>query len=373
MSRKGPVRRAQLIAPFGVGAMVVVRDGTSVVCGGLDHWYKHEGGYDPSKPVDPEEYRVEEWRLQRQLMVSHFRLPPDYRESKSGEQPRNSRLTVPFLRFPQWHFCPSRQCRTLYKAPLSMRDKKKCEACEAKNKTRYVLQVPFVAICARGHLQDFPWREWVHETANPSCQLPMKLVATGGASLAAQKIVCECEKSRLLTSITDGGSEGSFLSINLDASRELYLCRGMRPWLGENASEPCGEHLRGSLRSASNVYFAQMRSAIYLPRGSSTVPPALVSLLEDPPLSTIVSILIGSGYKVEPGVLRNRYQDLLAPYTDEQIEDALGIMASSSEDNDDANVPGDDYQTAFLRAEFEVLRTSRREQQLMIDPADMSK
>src|SRR5262249_38445272 len=35
-------------------------------------------------------------------------------------------------------------------------------------------------------------------------------------------------------------------------------------------------------------------------------------------------------------------------------------------------VPGDDYQTAFLRAEFEVLRTPRREPQLMIDTADMS-
>ena len=32
---KGPIRRSQLIVPFGVGSMVVVRDGTSVISGGL--------------------------------------------------------------------------------------------------------------------------------------------------------------------------------------------------------------------------------------------------------------------------------------------------------------------------------------------------
>lgn len=376
MSPRGPIRRAQLIAPFGVGAMVVVRDGTSVVCGGLDQWYKREGGPDPSKPLDVEEYQVEEWRLQRQLKVSHFRLPPDYRDrAQQGEKLYNYMLTVPFLRFPQWHFCPSRWCKRLYEVPLSMREKKKCDACAAKRKTRYVLQVPFVAICDRGHLQDFPWREWAHKTAKPECKLPLKLVSTGGASLAAQKVVCECGAERSLASITTAGSDGSFLSKTLDESGEVYLCHGMRPWLGDDSAEPCGQHLRGSLRSASNVYFAQVRSAIYLPRGTSSVPPALVGLLEEPPLSTNISFLIDSGYSVEPKVLRKKYPDAFAPYTDEQISEALEIVTSNDDDDGDADsgVPGDDYQTAFLRDEFEVLRTPRRESQLMIENADLSK
>jgi len=40
----GPIRRAQLIATFGVGAMVVVRGGISLVAAGLDHWYESETG-----------------------------------------------------------------------------------------------------------------------------------------------------------------------------------------------------------------------------------------------------------------------------------------------------------------------------------------
>ncbi len=33
---KGPLPRSQVISPFGVGAMHVVRDGTSVIAAGLD-------------------------------------------------------------------------------------------------------------------------------------------------------------------------------------------------------------------------------------------------------------------------------------------------------------------------------------------------
>jgi hypothetical protein len=39
---RGPVRRGQLISPFGPGAMMILPDGVSVICGGLDHWFKQE-------------------------------------------------------------------------------------------------------------------------------------------------------------------------------------------------------------------------------------------------------------------------------------------------------------------------------------------
>ena len=76
---KAPIRRAQLIAPFGVGATVVIKGGIALVSGGLDHWFEHEEGSDDSRVVDPQEFVIEEWRLQRNLGVSHFRLPPDFR------------------------------------------------------------------------------------------------------------------------------------------------------------------------------------------------------------------------------------------------------------------------------------------------------
>ena len=103
-SPNGPIRRAQAIAPFGVGAMVTMPGGTSLIMGGLDYWYlpPHEGNGE----INIEEFKFQEWRLQGLLGVDHFRFPPDYREAwrNAGETP-NAYITLPALRFPTWHFC----------------------------------------------------------------------------------------------------------------------------------------------------------------------------------------------------------------------------------------------------------------------------
>jgi len=178
---EGPLRRSQMIAPFGTGALVVARNGVSLISAGLDHWFEREDG---SLGVDIEEYKVHEWRLERLLEVDHFRLPADYRRPYLGEDVPNANLTQPFLRFPRWHFCPS--CNRLSERPLTERGRIWCPACERGRGRRPLFQVPFVAMCDRGHIQDFPWREWVHHSAGMSCLRDLRLVATGGASLAAQ-------------------------------------------------------------------------------------------------------------------------------------------------------------------------------------------
>ncbi len=375
MAKNNPVRRAQLIAPFGVGAMVVVQDGTSLISGGLDHWYEYEGS-DEARQVDQLEYRVEEWRLQRLLDVDHFQLPPDYRQTRRGETVPNSYLTVPFLRFPQWHFCPS--CKRLQQVPLSDRGRIRCGECETKKKFRLLSQVPFVAMCDYGHIQDFPWREWVHRDRQTGCSMPIRLVATGGASLAAQKIVCDCGKERSLASITFAESDGSRteLSDNLDDQEQPFWCQGKRPWLGTEEGESCTRRLKGSLRSASNVYFADVRSAIYLPRGNASAPSELVTLLEEVPLSSLMQLVTSfSGKPPSAKVLRDQHTQLLAQYTDAQIEGAISIVANgdnTSPDSEQRREGSEDPETAFRRAEFDALRAARAEDQLMIRQTNLS-
>ena len=41
-SYNNQLRREQLITPFGVGAMTVLPDGTSIIIGGLDYWFPDE-------------------------------------------------------------------------------------------------------------------------------------------------------------------------------------------------------------------------------------------------------------------------------------------------------------------------------------------
>ena len=176
-----------MIAPFGTGALVVARNGVSLISGGLDHWFKREDG---SGGVDVEEYLVREWRLEKHLEVDHFRLPADYRRSYRGQNIPNAWLTQPFLRFPRWHFCPF--CNRLHEKPLTVRGKIWCSSCKREGRNTPMFQVPFVAMCERGHIQDFPWREWVHRSDSTSCRGDLRLIATGGASLSAQRVECEC-------------------------------------------------------------------------------------------------------------------------------------------------------------------------------------
>lgn len=364
----GPIRRAQLISPFGVGALVVVRDGTSLICAGLDHWFEHEPGAS-SGLVDKDEFIVEEWRLERELGVDHFCLPPDYRVYGGQKNTPNLFLTVPFLRFPQWHFCPS--CRRLYPLPLTTRGRVKCTDCAEKRRKSYVAQVPLVAMCDDGHIQDFPWREWVHRTGSPSCNKPLRLIATGGASLGAMMVKCDCGEERSLAGITeaDPGGEQTFLSTHL-AKNEIFMCQGKMPWLGKDEPGHCSRPLRGSLRSASNLYFAQIRSSIYLPAGEKHALSDLTERLESPPISTFIRLLMASNKEVYPDLVRAKAIDNLQDYTDEQIADCLKVIqegaASETGLAAESVIDGDDEGTAFRRAEFAALLTDRQDDQLSI-------
>ena len=374
---EGPIRRSQLIAPFGTGALVVSRSGTSLISGGLDHWYERE---DRSGGVDIEEFKVHEWRLEGLLEVDHFRLPADFRRSNPTQSIPNARLTQPFLRFPQWHFCPS--CYRLFERPLTERGRIQCPECLASNRRRPLFQVPFVAMCDRGHIQDFPWREWVHHSSLPTCNRLMRLVATGGASLAAQRVECECGSQRTLASITNADPDGStFLSNNLGrvegvGLEQPYLCGGQRPWLGDLEPSECNRPIRGSLRSASNLYFASVSSSIYLPRGDNFAPASLVSLMEEPPLSTLILLLSGLATVVEPQQLRLQCPQLLEPFSNEQIDAALQVLRKGSSltvEHRQETLPCEDGQLAFRRAEFNVLRLPREDEQLLTAKGDISK
>ncbi len=364
----GPIRRAQLIAPFGVGSMVVVRDGTSLISGGLDHWYERESRETNSASLDLAEFIVEEWRLQRRLGVDSLRLPPDYR--RGDKKTPNFDLTIPFLRFPQVHFCP--WCRRLEKIPLTRRAFVLCQECQLKGKKNYLMQVPFVAMCDHGHIQDFPWREWVHKTAVPECSQPIRLRAVGGTTLASQVIECDCGVHRNLSQIMNADEKSSYLSNNLDDSGTIFKCQGKRPWLGTEEGVLCDRPLRGTLRSASNVHFAVIKSSIYLPRSSDDAPEELVKLMEEAPLSALVHLLTGTGIGIKPEHLRGQHRLLLQPFSDDQISAALKIVTSQEADTASVLNLEEDPETAYRRAEYETLKKPRNGDQLLIKRVNLA-
>ncbi|MEZ7628296.1 DUF1998 domain-containing protein [Pauljensenia sp. 20925_1_91] len=322
----GTIRRAQLVAPFGVGAMSVLVDGTSIITAGLDHWYEAD---DPDRL---EEYREHDWRLEARLRVKEFRLPPDYRRGKRGSDNLNGELTVPVLRFPRWHFCI--YCKRLEKSVLSMTQAVFCQdkSHEAKGTRPRMSQVPFVVICTAGHLDDFPFDKWVHRSHKPSCNGQLRLKSTGGDGLEGQRVVCDhCKAERSLRGITETvpGKEGdrTVLSHSLSSPDDPYLCAGARPWLSDHG-RICGLPVRGALRAAGNVYFPKVESSIYLPRKEGPISDEMRELMRNTEIrSAMRSLHRFLGAEIGAAILRRELISLLevvspaclTPISDEEL------------------------------------------------------
>jgi len=283
---ESPIRRGQLIHTFGVGALYVTNDKIGLITAGLDYWYKTSDGRTIEKP---NEFKVEERRLAQRLGVDHFMLPPDYRQPKRNyilnQSSENLNVKIPFLRFPGWHYCINRNCRSMRFIELhEASSKPKCKEC----KTRMV-QVPLVAICPNGHISDFPWNKFAHRFPNPGCSGEnLQFRSTGVPSLAGQVIHCkDCNASRTLQ-----GSLGIFSIIPSDPKkgikRETHQCRGTRPWLGDSNGEACTHDMTGSLRSSNRVYFAKVTSSIYIPEENQSVNSELLDIFEESEVKTVI-------------------------------------------------------------------------------------
>lgn len=288
MTIQKPVRRAQLIGTFGIGAMVDFPRDESLMLAGLDAW-PFAGQRCPA------EWVVVEERLQARLRVGQFRLPPDYREPAPGV--RNPSQHIPFVRFPRWHYCPREGLMQYLSLFGDSRNRCLCRPglrCQSISASRrpFVIPVRIVAACEMGHIQDFPFQEWVHKGNNPGEGHQLRYVpGRGTASLAGIRIECSCGEARTLAGAFDFDSEtgGSLRKLGI-------ACQGHRPWLGEsdgptaNSPEtPCGRHLRVLQRGASNVYFPLTFSSIYLPLWGEGVDPEIIQAIEDPRVWEVLS------------------------------------------------------------------------------------
>lgn len=120
-------------------------------------------------------------------------------------------------------------------------------------------------------------------------------------------------------------------------------------------------------------YFADIRSAIYLPRSNSSTIADIVALLERPPLSMLVSLLSGAGHKISPNDLRGQHKVLLKDFSDNEIAVALDAVLSKTANTVlvENQIEGDDQQTAFRRSEHKALVAVHDEEELMTKPVDL--
>ncbi|MFI7038601.1 DrmB family protein [Microbispora rosea] len=241
----GAVRRAQTITTYGVGAMIAVEDQSYIVCG-LDSWRnvrKSDELYEP--------------RLQHWLRVARFQLPPAD-EPSSGDGIR-VRL------FPEMYSCGT--CKKLqeFKRFGSPTGKSLCGACD-----KPLTPSRFVVACENGHLDDFPYFEWVHKKSEPNRDPNEKVkheltLESSGQTASLRSVVIKCSCGVRPVSLEGAFGGGAMFALGIK-------CKGRRPWLGHDANEPaCTATPRTLQRGASAAWFSISRSALSIPPWSESL------------------------------------------------------------------------------------------------------
>lgn len=283
------IRLGQLIAPFGPGSLYTDRRGTPLVICGLDHWFKRQdstGGLIECEGI--QEFQKFEPRLSALLQVDRFCSPPDFRRIAPGHTPPpNAGLHTPAHRFPRWY--------RNSKSGLMRRFNLHSTRLDNPVGGGRWLPVRFVAVCDKGHLCEFPWREWIDCQCTDGGELYIS--DRGGSELDSIRV--ECHKCPPGSTGQRGKSIAGTTRIpNLNENEKSKFheagiqCSGDRPWLGDGAEEPgCDGHLVGALLNQTNLYFPKTISAILLPdRRQSDEINELKSKIEEDPLACALGI-----------------------------------------------------------------------------------
>ncbi|MFI5456845.1 MAG: DrmB family protein [Isosphaerales bacterium] len=272
----GELRPSQAITTFGIGSIIDLPN-LSVMVMGLEDW--------PLKDT----VEIGEQRLLASVkevlghQVRSLRSAPVVPDTYLVNQFDASALVgIPVAPFPRWMVCP--HCRRLaplgsglfkLETPFRTDQIRYVHAnCTRKGKSPTVVPARFIVACKNGHLDDFPWSEFVHRGPT-DCKGGLKLLeltVTGEA--AGIEVRCEGENCGATRRMSDA------FKMDLEA---LPVCRGRRAHLRDYEEGGCkaldGQDMpmEPMLQGASNSWFAIMLSALAIPGGSSK----LAQLVDD--------------------------------------------------------------------------------------------
>jgi hypothetical protein len=269
-----------MIHSYGPGAVVDL-PGLSVVLAGTDLW-----------DVNHSE-RVLEPRLIGAVravpgchLVTEFRTPP-WEDETASPFDEWARIGVPVHPFPRWLRCtgcdllsPIDRRRFQLDVPVYRPDRARYFHDRCRGRRPSAVPARFLIACPAGHLDDFPWEEFVHRGGRcpgggpgggspvgggpggggpggggPGGGPVLELKEVGKASRATDvRVVCKtCGNARLV--------QDAFGSA---ANDHLPRCRGRHPHL-QRFDTGCTQPTRALLLGASNAWFAVYRSALTIP------------------------------------------------------------------------------------------------------------
>ena len=283
--RLGAVRPTQLIHSFGIGSIIDLPNFSAMLLG-LEDW--------------PEGYcgAIAEERLLRAVQarlgaqVEKLAAPPI--EQDDGLISASERhIGIPVVAFPRHLRCPF--CSLL--APLDRfalrttpRRPDKAEYIHKNcNKAKEPRVVParFLAACEGGHIDDFPWHEFVH-AGKSTCPSDLRLEELGGTE--ATDVIVRC--------VTCGAGPKSMAEA-FSREAKLPACRARRPHLRDFDNAGCKLTSKALLLGASNAWFAVSLSALHVPHAQESKLAQIVEeywgILQKAKSVAIVEYLVGEG------------------------------------------------------------------------------
>ncbi len=321
----GTVRPSHLMFTGGVGALVDLPN-FPVLVRGLDEWR-----YDTVPEWEP----LTEPRLLAAVgkllsaPVRQLRPPPWLAEAPDDFTGQASRIGVPVMPFPQWLRCTA--CNRL--APLDssstwgfVNDKPRRpeeakffhQDCPRRKRQPLAVAARFVLACVNGHLDDFPYREFVHRGgACPEASHPALLMDDYGGNRGAN-VMIRCTRCPAKRNISQAmGRRGE---------ESLPICRGRHPHLG--TFEKCDAKPIAIVVGASNTWFAQTLSTLAVPpTGASELQAKVAHLWEQ--LQNVANRQILDAYWPLP-----QFQ-VLHKWSKDEVFDAIEQHAKAAEAADD--------------------------------------
>lgn len=256
----GKVRRSQAITTFGIGSMVDLVNHT-VMMRGLDSW----NWYSDSQ------FQIHNPGLEKLLKVDYFIKPKISAKSAVWEEDKPD---IPATIFPKWLYCP--HCKSLQIATNMTNNKFYCYSKQCAGKKHLLLPSRFVLVCPDGHIEDFPYSWWVHESQGIECNCsnPQFRMYYVGNKTDMDSLFIECISCGEKKSMKNASSGKAF---------SKYKCTGNRPWLGDkvecNAYKQ-NKYMQMRIRNESSVYFPCTVSALSIPPWSSKVAKKFNELLD---------------------------------------------------------------------------------------------
>jgi hypothetical protein len=299
--RIGELRPSQIMFSYGIGAIADLPNLAAMVMG-LEDWQRQH-----TQCITEDRLLAavrEQLGAQVQQLVS---LPIPEEEARQPFLNYQPNLEgIPVAPFPTWMVCP--KCDLL--APITdglfelktPRNRHSEAAYYHINCTKSpiapkVIPVRFLTACEKGHLDDFPWRYFVHR-GNSDCKGSLRLIEPS-VSGAVTDIVVKCDGCNTSRRMSD--------AFGLSGKQNMPRCRGRHPHL-RSFDDKCDRQMKTMLLGASNSWFSLSLSALSIPNAENKLEQYIDSYwltLEEADsaemLKTLLKILQkqGKGYELE--------------------------------------------------------------------------